>query len=70
MMVRNEKRITTRIECLGEAKIASPGLKKSMGSVPDSFVSDDEGVLIDVSLRRVPEQLPRSLEEWPAGAFV
>jgi 6-phosphofructokinase 1 len=52
-----DKNIATRIHGLGEAKIESPAYKRSHGMTSNSFVSDDEGVLIDVTLSSFKEAL-------------
>jgi 6-phosphofructokinase 1 len=56
-MVNYKNNIATKIHSLGEARIASPALKKPHGMAKDSFVSDDEGVLIDVTLSSFQEAL-------------
>jgi len=43
--------IETRIPTLGRASIPSPAKRDPNTSTNDSFVSDDEGVMIDVTLR-------------------
>ena len=49
----------TKVQCLGEAKIPSP-LKRG-----ENFVSDDEGVLIDASLKNMQQVLERgALSPW------
>ena len=56
-MVNYDKNIATKIRSLGEARIASPALKRPHGMAKDSFVSDEEGVLIDVTLSSFQEAL-------------
>ena len=49
----------TKVQCLGEAKIPSP-LKRR-----ETFVSDDQGVLVDASLKNMQQALERgSISPW------
>jgi 6-phosphofructokinase 1 len=52
-----DKNIATRILRLGEARIESPAQKRSTGVAKNSFVCDDEGVLIDVTLSSYKDAL-------------
>ena len=52
-----DKNIATKIHRLGDAKIESPAQKRSLGLATNNFVSDDEGVLIDVTLSSYKEAL-------------
>jgi 6-phosphofructokinase 1 len=65
-MMDYHKNIATKIQRLGEAKIESPVQKSSPGMAMSSFVSDDEGVLIDVTLSRYKEALK---DGTPGPAF-
>jgi 6-phosphofructokinase 1 len=67
-MEHYDKKIATKIHRLGEAKIESPALKRPHGMAMDSFVSDDEGVLIDVTLSSFNEAL-KTGEPGPAFEF-
>ena len=46
----HDKNIATKILALGEAKIESPARNRPQSAAAGSFVLDDEGVLIDVTL--------------------
>ena len=57
LMIQNIEE--TKIQCLGEAKIPSP-LKRG-----ENFASDDQGVLIDASLKNMQQALKRgSVSPW------
>ena len=52
-----DKNIATKIQRLGDAKIESPAQRRPPGMATNSFVSDGEGVLIDVTLSGYKEAL-------------
>ena len=56
-MTHSHRNILTKIQTLGEAKIESPALKRPHSMTAGSFIHDDEGVLVDVTLSSFREAM-------------